>query len=158
MPNHEASVVIKRSVEEVFAFVENPKNELIWRHSRVEADVETVVDAKDDPDDGLGGEIGLGATGREVSKSLGNKFESTWEITEYEQNKKVVYRSASGPGKYESVWTYESVDGGTNVTVATEWELIDRENIGRMSDRVLEKTYRKSVDGDLQTLKRLLEA
>ena len=84
---------------------------------------------KDDPEDGSGGEIVLGATGREVSSSFGNTFESTWEITEYEQNQKVVYRSTSGPGEYESVWTYESVDGGTKVMVATQRELIDRENV-----------------------------
>ncbi len=121
MPTLEMSIVIKRPVEEVFAFVENPENEPIWRHSRVESEVETRGVAKADLEDVRGGESGLGATGREVSKSLGSKFESTWEITEYEQNHKVVYRSTSGPGEYESAWTYKSVDGGTKLTVATEW-------------------------------------
>ena len=124
----------------------------------VEAKVETEADAKEDTADLSQGGEGLGATGREVFRLGGLQVETTWEITEYEQNHKVVYRSTSGPGEYESAWTYESVGRWTKLTVATEWELIDRKNVGRMSDRVLEKTYRKSLDGDLQTLKRLLEA
>ena len=52
MPKHEVSVVINRPVEDVFAFVENPKNEHIWRHSVVEVEVETEGNAKDDLEDG----------------------------------------------------------------------------------------------------------
>ena len=158
MPKHEVSVVIKRPVEEVFAFVENPKNEPIWRHSRVESDVETVGDAKDDPADVSDGKIGLGATGREVSKSLGHKFESTWEITEYEQNHKVVYRSTSGPIEYEGSWTYESADGGTKVTFAFQWEIVGRSETGAMPDRLHGRIHRQNIQGSLQALNELLEA
>ncbi len=129
MPSHEVSVVIKRPVEDVFAFVENPKNEPIWRHSMVEAEVETEGDAKDDQVDESGGERGLGTTGRGVHERLGRKFESAREITGYEPNQKAAYRSTSGPVEYEGVWTYETVDGGTKLTLATQWELIDRENV-----------------------------
>ena len=120
MPSQEVSVVIKRSVEDVFAFVENPENDPIWRQSVIEAEVETEGDAREDPTDlSLGGE-GVGATGREVYKLGGIQVESTWEITEYDPNHKVVYRSTSGPVEYEGVWTYESVDGGTKVMFAIQ--------------------------------------
>ncbi len=158
MPKHEVSVVIKRPVEEVFAFVENPKNEPIWRHSMREVEVETAGGAKADVVAGSDGGIVPGATGRESGKSLGRSFESTWEITEYEPNHRVAFRSTSGPAEYEGVWSYESVDGGTRLTITTRWEIVDRESFGKMSDRVWDKLYRKSLDGDLQTLKRLLEA
>lgn len=158
MPKYEVSIVIRRPVEDVFAFVENPKNDPIWRHSMVEAEVETKRDAKDDPADELGGEIGVGATGREVHERLGRKNEGTWEITEYEPNRKVAYKSTSGPVEYDGVWTYETVDGGTKLSFATQWKIIDREDFGKMSDRVFEGMYRKGLDGDLQSLKKLLEA
>ncbi len=104
------------------------------------------------------GETGLGATGREVHERLGRRIETTWEITEYEPNHKVVYRSTSGPGEYESAWTYESVDGGTKLAISTQWEVFDGRTFGKLSARVLEQMYHKSLGGDLQSLKRLLEA
>ena len=56
MPKHEVSVVIKRPVEEVFAFVENPENDPIWRHSRVGSELEAEGESEDDPVDASGGE------------------------------------------------------------------------------------------------------
>ncbi len=158
MPSYEVSVVIERPVESVFAFVENPENDPIWRNSMVEAGVESGGEEESDAAEGEGGGEGLGATGREVMELLGVRAESTWKITEYEPNHKVVYKSTSGPAKYEGIWTYESVDGGTRITFAIDWEIIDRETFGAMADRVWGRMHRQSIDGNLQALKKLLEA
>ena len=154
MPNYDVSVDIKRPVEEVFAFVENPENDPIWRNSMVEAEVEEEGDGADAEH---GGE-GLGATGHEVYKLLGREVETTWEITTYEPNHKVAYKSTSGPVDYHGVWAYESVDGGTRLTFAIDWELVDRENFDGMADRVWGRMHRQNNDGNLQALKKLLEA
>lgn len=158
MPKHEVSVVINRPIEEVFAFVENPENDPIWRNSMVEAKVETEADAKEDTADLSQGGEGLGATGREVFRLGGLQVETTWEITEYEQNHKVVYRSTSGPIEYEGSWTYESADGGTKVTFAFQWEIVGRSETGAMPDRLHGRIHRQNIQGSLQALNELLEA
>ncbi len=158
MPNFEVSVLIDRPVEDVFAFVEDPANDSIWRQSIVEAEVELEGDALDDPEDLSRGGEGLGATGREVYSLGGMRIEATWEIVGYEPNRKVVYRSTSGPVDFESVWSYESVDAGTRLEFAIQWDIVDRKDFGPATDRVIGRTHRQNISGHLQTLKKLLEA
>lgn len=154
MPRYEVSIVIERSVEDVFAFVENPENDPIWRQSMVES----VVESEDEEEENEGESEGVGATGREVYMLMGRRIETTWEITEYEPNRKVAYKSTSGPVTYEGAWTYEEEDGGTRVTFEIDWDIVNRETFGRLAERVLGITHFQSNDGNLQALKKLLEA
>jgi hypothetical protein len=140
------SIVIKRPVADVFQFVENPANDSIWRSGVVASDQETTEPS------------GLGTTGTEVFRLLGRDFETTWEITEYEPNHKVAYRSTSGTFAYEGVWLYVAVDGGTRISFVLDWTLKDRAWAGRMSDRLLEIVDEKMFASDLRALKKLLEA
>ena len=146
MPQIEMSIVIKHPVADVFQFVENPANDPIWRSGVVASDQETT------------GPSGVGTTGTEVFRFLGRDFETTWEITEYEPNHKVAYRSTSGTFEYEGVWQYATVEDGTRISFVPEWTLKDRAWAGRMSDRLLEIADAKILESDLQTLKKLLEA
>ena len=120
--------------------------------------VESEVDSEVDAEETAGVSEGVGATGREVYKLMGRRIETTWEITEYEPNQKVSYRSTSGPVTYEGTWTYEPVEGGTRVTFAIDWDIVDRETFGRLAERVLGMTHFQSNEGNLQALKKLLEA
>ncbi len=131
MPRYEVSVVIERSAEDIFAFVENPENDPIWRQSMVESEVDSEVEAEET----AGVSERVGATGREVYKLMGRRIETTWEITEY-----------------------EPVEGGTRVTFAIDWDIVDRETFGRLAERVLGMTHFQSNEGNLQALKKLLEA
>ncbi len=140
------SIVIQRPVADVFQFVENPANDSIWRAGVVASDQETAEPSA------------LGITGTEVFRFLGRDFQTTWEITEFELDHKVAYRSTSGTFEYEGVWLYVEVDGGTCISFVLEWTLKDREWAGRMSDRLLEIVDKKIYESDLQTLKKLLEA
>ncbi len=146
MPRVEASIEIKRPVAEVFQFVENPANDSIWRSGMTEGDPDT------------SGPVGVGTTGREVWRALGREFETTWEITEYEPNQKVAYRSTSGPFEYEGSWRYEAIDGGTRLSVVLDWTLTERELFGRLPDSLIASVDQKTVENDLRALKRLLEA
>ena len=146
MPRIEMSIDIKRPVADVFQFVENPANDSIWRSGVVASDQETT------------GPSGLGTTGTEVFRLLGRDFQTTWEITEYEPNQKVAYRSTSGTFEYEGVWLYVEVDDGTRISFVLDWTLKDRAWAGRMSDRLLEIVDEKMFASDLRALKKLLEA
>ena len=77
---NDLSVVINRTVEEVFAFTDNITTEGIWRGELV--DSEQLTD----------GPVGVGTQGRTLWKIMGRTVESTWEIIEYEPNRIVTWR------------------------------------------------------------------
>ena len=71
----ETSMVINRPIEEVFAFLTNPENDLVWRSGVLESE-----QTSDGP-------MGVGTTARSVEQFLGRRIESTVEFTAYEPNK-----------------------------------------------------------------------
>ncbi len=142
----EKSVVIERSVEEVFGFTDNPANEALWQSGTIESRYTSE------------GPVGVGSTGASVAKALGRTIETTWEITEYEPNRRVVFLSTSGPIPYEGAWLYEAVDGGTRLTVTEVAPQGTRGFFGRLSERLLLRMWNRGFEGDLQNLKRLMEA
>ena len=146
MPRTESTVIIKRPVQDVFAFVENPANDRLWRNGMVEAEITSE------------GPIGIGTTGREAYRLLGRRSETTWEITEYVPNGRVAYRSTSGPVKYRGEFTYEAVDEGTRVTFVLEWEQVDRGFYRGLTDRLLKLISAGTNEGELANLKRLLDS
>lgn len=64
------SVDIRRPVEEVFAYLSEPKNNLQWETGVVEMELTTE------------GPLAVGSKGRRVEKQMGTD-EGTWEITEH---------------------------------------------------------------------------
>ena len=109
MIKFEMSETIKRSLEEVFAFVVNPENEPKW-HPGIIA-TERITD----------GAIGLGSKWRETFNGMGVKGEVILEITEYEPNQKVVFRGTQ-VGPVEPIFTlaFEEVKNGTKVSYIVE--------------------------------------
>ena len=71
------------------------------------------------------GPIGVGTTYQLVSKIFvpGLKTVSTYEVTEYEHNKKISVKSITGLAQGSAAETLESVEGGTRVTVSGEGRL-----------------------------------
>ncbi len=146
MPRQELNVEIQRPPDDVFRFVEDPANDHIWRPSMEEAAHTS------------SGPVGVGTTGHEVYRMLGRSIASTWEITVYEPGRRVEYHSTSGPVSYQGSWSYESIEGGTRLTVMVDWEVTDWGVFGRLAERLLERTAFNLTERELSTLKRLLEA
>ncbi len=146
MRRKQSSIVINRPVADIFTFVENPANDRLWRKAMLKAELTSE------------GPIGVGSTGREEYDRPGQRVESTWEITEYVPNEKVVYRSTSGPGDYEGTVLYEDLDGATRLTLTVDWEPNDQWQQRRMSDRMIQVLGDATLDGELAVLKRLMEA
>ena len=97
----EGTVVINRPIEEVFAFLSNADNASQWQGGTLEAKQTSE------------GPVGVGTTGQVASQFLGRRMESTWEVTEYELNRKASLKTTSGPVSYENFATLEAVDEGT---------------------------------------------
>ncbi len=143
MEAFEMTIDIERRPDDVFAFVSDLGNDPRWRREWVEAKRATA------------GPIGVGTSCALYAKVLGRRTEAVYEITEYEPNRSVTWKTVSGPLPL-SFW--RSVDGssrGTRVTMGYSGEFhgflgLLRPILIRMGERALR--------GDLPTLKQALES
>ncbi len=143
MANFTSSTTIKRPVEDVFAVMSNPANDHRWSSAVIEAELTSP------------GPVGVGTTARYVGKTLGRRFESEWEITEFEPNRRLVARSRGTPVPLHATLTFEPARGGTLVTVAYEAELHGLYKLGwPLLARFGAWQWRRA----LRTLKDLMEA
>lgn len=143
MARVETSVVIERPVEEVFEFVTNPQNEALWSS--------TVIEQKQTSE----GPMGVGATVRSTVKFLGRRFDTTFEVTEHEFNRKNCIRTVSGPIPATGCRTVEPVEGGTRLTQTTEAEI---GGFFKLAEPIVVRAGKRQWESDLATLKDLLEA
>ena len=104
------STTIKRPVEDVFTVMSNPANDATWSSAVVEAEQTSA------------GPIGVGTTARFVSKLLGRRITTDWEITEFDPNRKFVALSKSRPFPVQVSMNFESTEGSTRVSVKYEAE------------------------------------
>jgi|SRR3990172_1024532 len=100
----EHSIIVPRSVEEVFSFLGNFEQDPHWQSG--------ILEAKQMP----AGAALVGTTVKQVRHFLGRRLDYTGEVIEYEENKKIWVKSISGPYPFEGGYTLEPVDGGTKVT------------------------------------------
>jgi uncharacterized membrane protein len=143
MARVEASVVINRPLEEVFAFASNPENDMQW-----ESDVSDVEQTSEGP-------LSVGATYRGVIQFLGQRIEWTGEVTHYEPNERVHFKLAAGPLHLEETATFERIDSGTRVTVVYEG---DAGGFFKLAEPVVVRMFQKQIEGNLANLKDVLEA
>ena len=85
--NVQESVIIHRSSEDVFAFLEVRSNDAAWMTSVIESEWlnETATD--------LAAPIGIGRRGRMVMRLPGRRAEFIDEVTEYEPGKRIAHPS-----------------------------------------------------------------
>ena len=140
MVKNEMSIIIKRPIEEVFAFVSDLKNGPQWQTGLFE-----VRQITKDP-------IGLGSQFASVRKFLGRKLEADVEIVTYEPNHKLVIKSPSATVPFEESFLFETVADGTKVT--TQVELHPSGFMGLAEPMILGSLKREmeSTFGDLKVL------
>ena len=140
----EHSVVINRPVEEVFAFVTDPNNDPLWQSTSLET--EQISE----------GPVDVGATFRNISKFLGRRIESTYEVTENEPPHRQCVRITSGPIPGSGCYLFESADGGsTHFTQTFEAEV---GGFFKLAEPLVGRAIRRQMEADMATLKDLLES
>jgi uncharacterized membrane protein len=139
------SVVINQPVSKVFDYVINKDNDHLWQTNVVEAQLTSQ------------GPIGVGSNIRWVQRFLGKRFESNFEVVEFEPNKICRFRSTSGPIKSEGSYTFEGVEGGTKFTQSI---MLGEPQQGffKIVDAISTKMYKRQLSAYLRNLKDLLEA
>jgi hypothetical protein len=108
----EHSIVIRRPIEEVFAFVANMENAL-----KIDPAMLEIKKISPDPP-------GVGTKYREITKAMGRQSEAIYEVTEYKPFSRVGFKSSSTPfGEPLETYTLESIKEGTRVTSALQLQL-----------------------------------
>ena len=91
----------------------------------------------------------------EVRKLLGRRLESTAEVTAYEPNAKIAFKSTSGPVQYEAWYIFEPVDAGTKLTIVGEAET---GGFFKLAEGLVVRQFEKEMQTALAALKDILEA
>jgi uncharacterized protein YndB with AHSA1/START domain len=143
----ESSAVIGRPIEDVWAFVSDPRNEPKWHTDILE------IRSASDPAGGPPTNWIDGATLLVTVQFMGRR-EYEVEITGLEANRRLQFTTRTGPVKPTSTYLFESADGDTRFTRHVEVPLHGPMRIfGPLMRRDLEKRNGRFV----QNLKALLD-
>ncbi len=139
----EASVEIDRPPEEVFGFLADLENLVVWAGP--------VTEAKQTSE----GPPGVGTTSTRVTQLLGRRFESDYEVTEYQPNIRYSAKTTSGPVPIVETISLEPVEGGTKVTVAGE---VEPTGFFKLAEPIMTRIIKRQLANDVSTMKDVLEA
>lgn len=142
MINLEMSTMINRPVGQVFDFMSTPENDFQWQYG-------TLVSARISE-----GASQRGTSFRSIGHLMGRRIQSTFEVTEYEPNRKYSFKSLSGPLESRTSYTFETDKGVTQINISTQVNAI---NFFQVNQGVLEKGMKKQLKENLAMLKDLLE-
>ena len=142
----ESCTVIRRPLEDVFEFADNPKNEHLWQPLTTQS--EQVSE----------GPTQAGTKGRGSGRFLGKQVDATWEVTEYVPYEKVRFTIDADGLLFYVVWQFDRVDQGTGVRFAYDLVGDIPKVFGRLSKRVVLDIWGKQLQAELRNLKVLMEA
>jgi uncharacterized protein YndB with AHSA1/START domain len=137
----DGSIVINRPAEEVFAYATDPTHTHEWQSSALETNVDGPLEA--------------GTTGKEVRKFLGRRMESKMRIEAFEPPRRFALQVTSGPVPFHVEQTIEPEGTGSRVSVTIEGE---PGGFFKLADPLVERAVRRELEGNLATLKDILEA
>jgi hypothetical protein len=143
MPQITGSIDIGCPVEDVFAYLKVPENNLEWEKGVIVNELTTE------------GPIAAGSKGRRVEKH-GMTDEGIWEITKYEENRTLVFEFESQKFYGEGSWELESADGGTRVSYG--FLGIPKSFVFKLLMPIMMLMVRRQVRRDYEKLKQVLEA
>jgi uncharacterized protein YndB with AHSA1/START domain len=143
MISFDVEITINRPVETVFAFVSDPSAYPQWQPAVVENRQTST------------GPIGVGTTGVNVRQVLGQRIESTWQVTSYTPNEGFGLKSTSGPVAYELTNSFQAVDGSTRLGVHFQG---DPKGFFKVAEPLLAGTIEKEFEENNHRLKTLLES
>ncbi|MEW6220047.1 MAG: SRPBCC family protein [Thermodesulfobacteriota bacterium] len=139
-----ASIAIRRSCAEVFAFVADPANFPHWQPFVKEAAITSP------------GPIRTGATYRYTFEAMGQVVETTGVITEYQPCRRYAYRSLTGPFPIEGGFTFAEEEDG--FVLVTAFGGADPGGYFPMARSIVGLLLGRTLLTTLRSLKELLES
>jgi hypothetical protein len=142
MINISSSINIYRPINQVFDFTTFSENDFQWQYGTL-ASVQF--------SEGL---ARVGTFFRSIGHLMGRRIHSTFEITDFEANKKYGFKSRSGPMDSQTLYTFEIDKGSTKINISTQASVI---NFFQIQETILEKQMKKQLKENLAMLKKILE-
>jgi hypothetical protein len=142
MAKWETSIFVQRSVEDVFAFVTDPRQGSKWHRSNEIVPISA-------------GPIRQGSRYRLTGKFLLWKFDSETVVSQYEENRLVAYQATSGPYPYLLRYIFEPVGKGTRLTEVGE---ADPPPLMRLAIGLFVGNAKRNGERGLRLLKSSLES
>ena len=143
MPEISGLVDIGRSVEDVFAYLADPKNNLEWESVVVEMEMTTE------------GPMSVGSKGRRMEKFMGTE-EGDWEITGYDENRSFAMQYESEKFIGNGRWDLESTDGSTRLSYRFSGQA--KSFMTKLMMPIFFPMVRRQIKKDYGTLKGILES
>jgi carbon monoxide dehydrogenase subunit G len=138
----QASYVIKRPIEEVFAFVSNFENSPLYGRTLKSTKVSD-------------GPVSVGSIFHEVEKMMGRRYNTVLEVTEYDPPTSFSYTNRIGNMRERSTYTFEEVGEGTRTSFAGEAEM---GKIGELLKPLFSRMMSRNVHTMVKSLKSVLES
>jgi carbon monoxide dehydrogenase subunit G len=138
------SIYIKRSPEDVHAFLMDSDNVTLWQSNVVDYEL-------------LDDEYRKGSKFRGTNKVAGRKLDWEMEVAEHEFGAHALMRSTKAPMDFTLEYTFIPVDDGTRMTYHMVAESLGG-FFGKLADPLVTRMYQKDVRSNLEVLKELLEA
>lgn len=138
-----SSTHIYQPIKRVFEFISNPENDFQWQYGTLSSIRTSEVIAA------------LGACFQTTGNFMGHRIQSTFEVTEYDPNKKYGYKSLTGPLQSFTTYTFALASGYTQLNLLTQANVV---NFVELNENILEKKLKKQLKENLAMLKSLLEA
>lgn len=136
------STIICRPVGQVFDFVSTPENDCQWQYGTLAT--ASLSEGTSRP----------GTFFRSIGHLWGRRVQGTFEVTEYELNRKYGFKSLSGPLHSQTSYTFERANGGTRINISTRAHMV---NFFQMNERILGRKIKIQSKENLTMLKDLLE-
>jgi uncharacterized membrane protein len=141
VPSAENIIVIDRPRSDVFSFVTEHENDPRWRPG--------VLDIKRASGEGQGAVYTQGVQG-----PMGKRIDADFEVTAYQPDTLLAFRTLAGPVRPEGSYRFEDADGGTRVTFSLNANLRGAQ---KLMAPMVGKSMRNQVAA-LDDLKRVLES
>ena len=113
MINLNNSTMIYRPVKQIFDFMSTPENDFQWQYGTLTS-ARLAEDANN-----------KGTFFRSIGHLMGRRVESTYQVTEYEPNRKYGFKSISGPLHSQTSYTFELANGSTRINISTQANVVN---------------------------------
>ena len=139
----ESSIVIRRTLEDVFAYITNPEAQAQWQATTLENKKLTE------------GAVGVGTQMHHLGKFLGTRIETIAEVIEYEPNRQYRYKSIQGFLPVDMRYVLQPAEGGTKLTLIAGGA---PGGFFRLAEPLVAAASRRLIANDLRRLKHVLES
>jgi len=143
MITHDLEILINRPVEVVFAYLTDITTYPRWQSQLVEYRQTSA------------GPLAVGSTGVAVRTVMGQRTESTWQITELVPTSTYALKSTSGPLAYEHAHTLQPEGSSTRLRVHFQAQPT---GLLKIAEPMMAGTVKKELDAGYQRLKALMES